>query len=326
MLARLSHLLLFAASCILAYGECDQSALAKQTQALKPADIAGITKNAESGDVAAQYLLGTVLLWGQFAPRNEPAGLNWIQRAAKSGYPEAEFSLGDLYQHGRVVEYDRNEASLWYQRAAEQGDCRAQYAIGREYLRRKQPDYQSALQWLQSSAEQGYRPAQTDLGKLYESGDGVPHNYALAAEWYQRAHRRCNTTPPPNPPFTPPAPYPQPLPKGWFWYGTEKLWTGLDVAGNWDGVQTEKGYRNKFAWFRRGYDVHTEPKPALTISGRRLDGEAASFSFSDAANNFGGSSGPAGMMSAFEIPTPGCWEITGDYHGDTLRFVVWVEP
>ena len=37
--------------------------------------------------------------------------------------------------------------------------------------------------------------------------------------------------------------------------------------------------------------------------------------------------GPAAaMLVGVYIPTPGCWEITGEYKSQKLSFVVWVEP
>jgi len=32
----------------------------------------------------------------------------------------------------------------------------------------------------------------------------------------------------------------------------------------------------------------------------------------------------ASMMSGIFIPTVACWQITGDYKGDKLTFVIWV--
>jgi len=32
------------------------------------------------------------------------------------------------------------------------------------------------------------------------------------------------------------------------------------------------------------------------------------------------------MLVGVDIPTIGCWEITGRYAGHTLSFVVWVAP
>jgi hypothetical protein len=30
------------------------------------------------------------------------------------------------------------------------------------------------------------------------------------------------------------------------------------------------------------------------------------------------------MLTGVYMPTPGCWEITGEYKGQKLRFVVWL--
>lgn len=147
---------------------------------------------------------------------------------------------------------------------------------------------------------------------------------AFAMHPQSNANESCPTTLPPDPPFMPPLVYQEQLSDGAFWYGTEKLWTGLHVSGLWRGLRNDKGYREKVFWFRQGYTYRVEPKPALTVTGRRLDGESAVFTVSDATNAF--ISGRSAMLTAFEIPTAGCWELTGDYHGDTLSFVVWVEP
>ena len=32
------------------------------------------------------------------------------------------------------------------------------------------------------------------------------------------------------------------------------------------------------------------------------------------------------MLSGVYVPIPGCWEISGDYKGQKLSFVVWVQP
>jgi hypothetical protein len=37
-------------------------------------------------------------------------------------------------------------------------------------------------------------------------------------------------------------------------------------------------------------------------------------------------SGHPSIMTGIFIPTVGCWQITGDYKGDKLTFVIWVEP
>jgi hypothetical protein len=32
------------------------------------------------------------------------------------------------------------------------------------------------------------------------------------------------------------------------------------------------------------------------------------------------------MLVGVDIPTLGCWEITGQYNGTELSFVVWIAP
>jgi TPR repeat protein len=52
-----------------------------------------LRKGAERGDRRAQYLLGTVLLNGVYAPKDEAEGRQWLQRAAKAGLPAAAEAL-----------------------------------------------------------------------------------------------------------------------------------------------------------------------------------------------------------------------------------------
>ena len=44
-----------------------------------------------------------------------------------------------------------------------------------------------AVKWYRAAAEQGYPRAQTNLGYLYESGDGVEQSWEEAVKWYLAA-------------------------------------------------------------------------------------------------------------------------------------------
>jgi hypothetical protein len=72
-----------------------------------------------------------------------------------------------------------------------------------------------------------------------------------------------------------------------------------------------------------GLDWQTETTPALRVTGRRLDAPAPTVTISDATNGFEPSMG-AFMLLGLELPTGGCWELTGHYAGRSLRFVVLV--
>ena len=132
--------------------------------------------------------------------------------------------------------------------------------------------------------------------------------------------KSCPITKSPVTPFAPPAPYPRDLCPGGCWIGTHKLWTNLPAEGTW------KGLRQKTFWWREGYDWRAENPPPLRVTGRRLDGKAPLFEPVRANAGWTNDSNHPFMVVAFDIPTLGCWEITGDYKGDKLTFIVWVAP
>jgi hypothetical protein len=138
----------------------------------------------------------------------------------------------------------------------------------------------------------------------------------------------CPITHPSNILFTPPSPYPATPPSnyaGEFWYGTPELWTMLRTDGTWSSLpQNGVGYTQKIFWWRQGYDINTEPRPKLTVIGKRLDASAPPLSASS-ATNARSDLGDA-MLVGVDIPTLGCWEITGQYNGTELSFVVWIAP
>ena len=79
----------------------------------------------------------------------------------------------------------------------------------------------------------------------------------------------------------------------------------------------------KLFWWRQGYDWRAEPQPPLTVTGRQIDGSAPPLVASKATNAFADDIGSA-MLVGVDIPTTGCWEITGHLKGAALSFVVWI--
>ena len=131
------------------------------------------------------------------------------------------------------------------------------------------------------------------------------------------APESCPVTRPPDPPFRPPAPYPPTPPgKNRFWYGTPALWLPLSLDGSWNGGK-------HFVW-REGYSGSKETRPALSVIGRRLDGEAPSLNASRGTNAWHKSFGGWAMLIGVEVPTSGCWAITTRYGDHKVDIVVWV--
>jgi TPR repeat protein len=77
---------------------------------------------------------------------------------------------------------------------AAQGDALGQFGLGRLYdLGRGVPqDYAMARQWYEKAAAQGNADAQFWLGSLYNNGYGVPQDYAMARQWYEKAAAQGN--------------------------------------------------------------------------------------------------------------------------------------
>lgn len=145
----------------------------------------------------------------------------------------------------------------------------------------------------------------------------------------KEVHEACPVTKPSVQPFVPPPPYwTDPRADG-FWYGTESLWTLLAVQGTWNihsNVLEEKGgYRTKLIYWRKGFDWRREPQPGLIVIAKRLDREAPQVAADPARAVFVTTERP-GMMTGIDIPSTGCWELTAQYRGHQLSFVVLVQP
>jgi len=119
---------------------------------------------------------------------------------------------------------------------------------------------------------------------------------------------------------------PAPSPASHFWYGSETLAVFLDRSGTWRGMGPSQDYRDKLFWWRQGYSGVSEPRPALIVTGRRLDAEAPPPTVSSATNAHHKVFGGWAMLVGVEFPASGCWEMTGRYKGHVASFVVYVAP
>jgi hypothetical protein len=142
---------------------------------------------------------------------------------------------------------------------------------------------------------------------------------AAAVQPAAAANASCPVTQPPVPAFQPPrdeAPKPseaarEATEKRAFWYGTPQLWTLLRRDGTF-------GRRDKMVWWSAGYRGEQRPNLVVTINRPNsgvttvVDAGATNAHFDDAWS----------MMTMFEFPEPGCWQVTGTYRGNRLTFVL----
>ncbi|NJD61856.1 MAG: sel1 repeat family protein, partial [Deltaproteobacteria bacterium] len=89
------------------------------------------------------------------------------------------------------------EAVKWYRNAAEQGQAFAQTNLGRMYEKGNGvlQDSSAAADWYRKAAEQGYARAQHNIGVLYVEGRGVPQDYVTAYMWFNLAAAKSPDSP-----------------------------------------------------------------------------------------------------------------------------------
>lgn len=164
-----------------------------------------------------------------------------------------------------------------------------------------------------------------------EAAESVPvERPSQVTELPDTPPKYCPVTQPPEARFIPPDPFKEYPYPGQFWYGDEGLWTALPIDHTWSQLpyNPERGYGQKVFFQREGYNWKEEPQPALTVSGRRIDpenSEGVTLTASDATNGYTPED-KSFMLVGVEIPTAGCWEITGRYGDAELTFVIWVAP
>jgi hypothetical protein len=94
-----------------------------------------------------------------------------------------------------------------------------------------------------------------------------------------------------------------------------EIWIGLPRA-------TDGSLGQKTFWWSADFDVNHEPRPAIRVTGRQLDGPGR-FSMPGPGTNAQADFGSA-MLSGIDIPGTGCWKITATYRQASLSYVVWV--
>jgi len=174
------------------------------------ADIAKISLMAGQGDADAQYELGEhyshkqYKLEERYDPKNEELAIEWYRKAAEQGHVNAQYTLShEVLSEMYCTEAEMEESNKWEHLAAEGGHPDAQYSVGCDlfsgpflgnpYRSPASADYDNdkdnaeAVKLFIKSAKQGNIGAQNALGNAYYYGNGVPQDYSLAFEWFQKS-------------------------------------------------------------------------------------------------------------------------------------------
>jgi len=126
------------------------------------------------------------LLPGQVRKLGQHAMYITSRRPIKTTASECEI------RGGEYVAYDRADfktsLKIWLPQA-KSGNAEAQAYVGEIYEKGLgiPPNYSLAKQWYEKAAAQNNTKAQLNLGYLYEKGLGIPKNLPLAMLWYEKA-------------------------------------------------------------------------------------------------------------------------------------------
>jgi len=189
---------------------------------------------AAAGDSNAQFQLGVRYYLGSNVPPSLVEAVKWWRNAAEVKHPAAAFNLGAVSLQDAGSPTNRIEAFEWFCLAALWGDSEAVQVlrglagalkpdeviagVGRNWVKcgkdidlagilpfTRDPavqtllgeayaqgagvpqDYRVARNWFERAAGQGNRLAQSALGTVFRRGLGVPQDLRQAATWYRRA-------------------------------------------------------------------------------------------------------------------------------------------
>ena len=130
-------------------------------------------KAAQQDFPYAVYQVGFNYKTGKGVPKSLAWAQYWHKRGARNGMGESMMSLSAADQ-----EQIRKELLQFAKTNAAKGDAKAQYTLAVAYRDGKDVEKSASLSeyWLAKAATQDMPEAMADLAKLYDDGQGSPHN------------------------------------------------------------------------------------------------------------------------------------------------------
>jgi len=127
------------------------------------------------------------------AQSSQAAGAG-LQAQAEGGDAGAQYRLGKFILAHNPSPDDVQAGLKWLQAAAGQNNPNAEFYLGYLYEHGQfvAQNYALALQNYEAATRVHYPPAENNLGSLYQHGQGVPKNIGKALEWYLAAAQHGN--------------------------------------------------------------------------------------------------------------------------------------
>jgi len=153
------------------------------------AEKVGLTEEADSGNVFAQWLRG---MYADIFEHNYDKAKRYHTLAANQGFALSQNSLGKLYEKLGDVEISDDEyqgdqnydtAIEYYELSANQGHADAQYNLAIMY----EPDFEQMKPYLEQAANQQHPEALFYLGNPCMESDVVELDFEMAKKCFERA-------------------------------------------------------------------------------------------------------------------------------------------
>lgn len=154
--------------------------------------VAAYVDAAKAGNDRAQLELGRVYLEAPAGLADAQKAFSLFKRAAEQGNPDALFELGRLYESGRGTDVSYGDAARAYATAIRINNHRKSLlALGMLHFQGQGVVHSEvkAAEYFRAAAERGEPAAQFLMGRIHESGFGVPRNPIEAYKWYALAGR-----------------------------------------------------------------------------------------------------------------------------------------
>ena len=110
-----------------------------------------------------------------------------LQRQADNGDVSAQYQLGIKYRDGAGVEKDQTQALQYLQKSAEAGNVWGQVALAGMYAQGALRDATKHCYWIEKAAANGHQLAMFVAALCHADGIGTPKNMEQAARWSTEA-------------------------------------------------------------------------------------------------------------------------------------------
>jgi hypothetical protein len=146
---------------------------------------------ARAGDANAQLALGLLAQAGTTdeAGRVRPdyaAAARWYQQASDQGLVLATYYLANLHEDGLGVPKDEAVAARLFKKGAESGHSESMVRLAEIWMTGSEAEKRMGFDWLKKAESLGNTRTFNALGVAFQTGRGVFHNFAVAAQYYRK--------------------------------------------------------------------------------------------------------------------------------------------